>query len=387
MLLVVLLGIGIFLFKPKKIDSEKYTTQTIDSIREIVSGSGSLNASGVTMVYSPTNGIVKSIFVSDGQKVKAGEKLFEITSSATDIEKATALSNLMAAKSALKTAENAKNTLQVSLESARKNIFDTINSKKIFDEYVLAQKPNPVTGRSYTDEEKQSMVSTLDSANKTFKNLEKQYLDADDAIRSANAAYSEASLSYLATKDSITKSPFEGKVFNLKKNVGDTVSTSSSKQPVLVIVNSDQMTIEFQVSEFNVNKLKIGQKVEIGFDALLDQQISGEVSALDTVGDESLGTVTYDVIIKLLPTENQLSLVRPAMTANITIVTNQKDKVITLPRSALKVNKGIYTVVKNTKGKDQEVEVTVGLIGADKVEITSGLNQSDNVLKIFSLPK
>lgn len=382
---VAALAVILFLiFKPSKVNKENYVIPTKQEIREVVSGSGSLNASGVTQIYSPTAGIVKKVYVVDGQEVKTGDKLFEVTSSATDQEKAAALTDLLAARSALRTAENTKATLQVSLESARKTILDTENSKKTFDENVLAQKPNPSTGRAFTEEEKQAMSSSLYTSQKTFTNLEKQYKDADETIKSAQASLAEMNLAYSATKDSLTKSPYSGKVFNLKKTVGDSVGTVSSREPFLVLANLDSMIIEFQISEFNINKIKLGDKVEVKFDAILDQIVMGEVVGMDTVGNQQLGTVTYGVTIRLTPDKKQLELIRPAMTANITIVTNKKADALTIPRSSIKLDKAKYYAVILEKGKQKMVELKLGLIGTDTVEVLEGVTDNTQVLKVFA---
>lgn len=379
------LAVILFLiFKPSKVNKENYVTPIKQEIREVVSGSGTLNASGVTQIYSPTAGIVKKVYVADGQEVKTGDKLFEVTSSATEQEKAAALSDLLAAKSTLRTAENAKESLQASLETARRTILETENSKKTFDENVVAQKPNPSTDRAYTEEEKLAMTSSLYIVRKSFSNLEKQYIDADEAIRSAQANLSEKSVSYAATRDSITKSPYSGKVFNLKKTTGDSVGTSLSKEPFLVLANLDSMIIEFQISEFNINKIKLGDKVEVKFDAILDQVVMGEVVGVDTVGNQQLGTVTYGVTIRLTPDKKQLELIRPAMTANITIVTNKKADALTIPRSAIKLDKAKYYAVILEKGKQKMVELKLGLIGTDTVEVLEGVTPETQVLKIYT---
>ena len=382
---VVLVAFLAFAFKPKKVTISEYANPEMGSVKEVIEGTGSLTAAGVTAVYSPTKGIVKKIFVANGQNVKPNEILFEVTSSATEQEKATSYAGLLAAKVAVKTAENAKVSLQSQLEAARKAIIDATNASNKLNDNLSNQKNNPATNESYTDAEKLSIRSTLISATSSFKSIEGQYLAADDSIQSAKSALSEASVNYRNTRDSVTKSPIAGTIFNLKKNTGDAVGVLADGEPVLVLANLDQLTISFQVSEFNIGKISTGQETTITFDALPGSTIKGVVEGVDTLGNSNLGTVKYGVVIRLKPTMDELAKIRPAMTANLAITTDFKENVLTIPRSALKLSNGKSTVVKLNNGRATETEVKVGVMGADKVEIESGLNKEDQIKKVFLL--
>lgn len=379
---VLLVG-AFFLFSGLKKDSEPkggLSKIEIGIVTEVVSSSGPVKASGVTEVSSPTEGLVKRLLVKNGDTVKKDQPLFEVTSTATEAEKAAALADLLAARAALKKAENDKNTLQSSLESARRAILDAENTKKVFDENVLAQKPNPSTGRAYTEEEKLSMQSTMETTRRNFGNLEKQYLDANESIRSGQAALAEANVAYRATQDSVTKSPADGVVSNLRTTVGSSVVTTKS---LLVIKSSVELQVEIDVSEFNVSKIKNGQSVVVTLDAIPREKIAGTVLGVDGVGNESLGTVSFGVTVVLEPTIEQEELIRPAMTANVTIITSEKNDVMTLPRSAVKIEDSSHFVMIWDGKKATKKEVNLGLVGNEKVEVVEGLSETDEVLTVF----
>lgn len=363
-----------------KVADDKLSEVSTGLVEEVVSSSGSVEAGGLTEVFSPTVGIIKKVLVVDGDVVKKDQPLFEVTSTATAAEKSAALADLLSARSALKKAENDRNTLQSSLESGRRAILDIENTKKIFEENVLAQKPNPTTGRAYTDEEKLSMSSSIETTRKNFTNLEKQYLDASDSIRSAQAALSEANVAYKATMDSVTNSPIAGVVSNLKRTIGNSVD---KEKAVLVVKSSPDLLIEINVSEFNIGKIKKEQMASVTFDALPAETVSAKVLGVDAVGNESLGTVSYGVTIMLLPTADQLEIIRPAMTANVSIVTNKNESALSLPRSAIKLEGGKYFVLKSVNKALERTEVVVGILGTEKVELKSGLNIGDKVLTVF----
>lgn len=383
-LFVLVLG-GLFMaFAPKKTDPKLFSSVTVGSVSDVVSSSGSVESGGVTAVYSPTNGVVKKIFVTDGQVVEKNQPLFEVSSTATAKEKSEALADLLAARVALKKAENTKETLQNSLETARREIIEAENTKKIFDENVVAQKPNPSTGRGYTEEEKLAMSSTMITTRKDFTNAEKEYLDATESIRSASASLAAANAAYLETQDSITKSPVAGKIANLKRQVGNVVD---SEKEMLVVMSSTDLLVEIKVSEFNVGKIKIGQNAEVKFDAFPGEVVSGKVVGVDSVGNELSGTVSFEVLVSLTPTVEQAVLIRPAMTANLNIVTATKDNVMTVPRSAIKLEEGKYFVMVKSGSKTAKQEVELGVMGTDVVEVVSGLKNDDMVLTVFEEKK
>ncbi len=138
------------------------------------------------------------------------------------------------------------------------------------------------------------------------------------------------------------------------------------------------------VSEYNIGKIKLDQPVEITLDAAPDEKIEGYVLGVDEVGNEALGTVTYGVTVVLKPSTEQEKIIRPAMSANVVIITNKKENVMSLPRSAIKVEKANnYVVVIKGNGEKEKRLVKTGLIGSVKVEIIDGLTESEKVLTVF----
>lgn len=352
-----------------------------DVVTEVVSSSGPVESSGITEIYPSSTGLISKILVKNGQEVKQGQALLEITSTASEEEKATALAELNAAKVLLNKAENDKKTLQATLESARKGILDAVNTKKILDDNLTAQKSNPATEKPYTEEEKQAVESALTNARTVFANTEKLYLDSDENIKSARANYAEAILAYNNTRNSVTKSTATGVISNLSELVGSSVD---SKTAVMVIKSSPVLKVVLDVSEYNIGKIKLDQPVEITLDAAPDEKIEGYVLGVDEVGNEALGTVTYGVTVVLKPSTEQEKIIRPAMSANVVIITNKKENVMSLPRSAIKVEKANnYVVVIKGNGEKEKRLVKTGLIGSVKVEIIDGLTESEKVLTVF----
>src|SRR5579872_3520320 len=98
----------------------QYQTATVQkgTIISSISESGNVSAGNQVYVGSPTDGIITDLYVKNGDTVNAGDPLFKVTSTATDLEKAQAYAQLLTAQNDLNTAQQSQLTTQASLESA-----------------------------------------------------------------------------------------------------------------------------------------------------------------------------------------------------------------------------------------------------------------------------
>lgn len=385
--LIVILAIAFFA-KPQKRKAGQFSIVSKSNVVEVVAGSDSVKLSGVNEVYSLSTGVIKDIYVAENQYVKKGQKLFSVESNSTQSDKATAYYAYTTAVSNLKSAEQAKQTLQGQLESGRKAVLDAVNSFDQYKENSTNQKNNPSTNKSYTEAEKLSIESNKISAYENFSALEKKYLEADESIRAARAAVSANWLSYQATQSITITAPMEGTVLNFFRRKGDNVDIQSrGDRPVLYIGQGEEFKVIFHVSEYDIQKVEIGQKAKVYFDALPESEFEAEVVSVDLIGNRDRGSVTFDVAVVLRDSQQAWSMIKPEMTANVEITTKQKEGVLTIPRASVRLDKGKYYVVRLTGKKKTETEVKVGILGADKVEVISGLNEGDEVLSIFEMVK
>ncbi|MGE5532175.1 MAG: efflux RND transporter periplasmic adaptor subunit, partial [Bacteroidota bacterium] len=137
------------------------------------------------------------------------------------------------------------------------------------------------------------------------------------------------------------------------------------------------LQVVVNMSEVDVNKIKTGQAVDITLDAVPGVDLKGTVSLIAPAGTQSSGVVNYPVTVTL----NKVSDgVMTGMTANLSIVVDQRQNVLAVPTRAIKtVNRQkVVTVVKD--GQQVQVPVQTGLSTSSLTEITSGLEQGDVVV-------
>ncbi len=175
--------------------------------------------------------------------------------------------------------------------------------------------------------------------------------------------------------DYTIKAPFDGIIAAVNVKVGDPASSGTA----LVTLITRQHVAAISLNEVDVTKIKVGQKVNLTFDAIDGLSITGEVAEINPIGTVSQGVVNYSVKI-IFDTQDQRIL--SGMSVNTTIITNVKTDVLTVANSAVKTdnNGNNYVQILNSNGQPQNQTVTIGLVNDTLTEIVSGLNEGDKVI-------
>lgn len=365
---------------------EERLTYTIHKgeLLESVKISGTYGASSQTQVFSPANGVISQLYVTNQANVQKGDPLFHIESTATDEEKATANTNYQQAVTALQNAKQAKETTDATMWVKQKALLDSENNLNLMNDRLAESIDNPATNEPYTQLEIESIKSAVTTTRKEFANLESQYKHADQTIGSAQALVNSAKLALDATESKTVYSPANGKVVNLLKNVGDGVVNRAGGQPILLVINLDSPTIFAKASEIDVIRLKEGQVAQIVFDADKKTVFTGEVTAIDTIGTTTAGVTTYDVRIKL--SNFSSSAIRPGMTATITINTYKNTDVVSVPNSAI-LYQDNQAFLKKANTQEDLVKISLGYQGISKTEIASDLPDGLEILAVIDQSK
>lgn len=125
------------------------------------------------------------------------------------------------------------------------------------------------------------------------------------------------------------RAPYEGVIGRIPVNVYGQAGGST----VIATIVGQQKIASISLNEVDAAKVKAGQPVMITFDAIDSFNATGTVEQIDQVGTVTQGVVSYAVKI-LIDTED--SRIKPGMSVNTTIITNQEDNVLLVPNSAIK---------------------------------------------------
>lgn len=207
--------------------------------------------------------------------------------------------------------------------------------------------------------------------------ISKQQLDTDETnLTVAQAAYDDAASQL---DDTVIRAPIDGTVIGKPIPAGQTVAPGISTPMILVTVaDLSKMQIDTQVDETDIGKVKVGQRADFTVDAYPGRTFTGTVSNVSQRANVQQNVVYYSVLIDV---DDPAGLLRPSMTARVTIHTATSSHALLVPLAALKENKdGSKYVQVVQDGQVVNTPVTVGLMSDEQAEITAGLTDGEQVL-------
>lgn len=208
--------------------------------------------------------------------------------------------------------------------------------------------------------------------------------DIDVALADVVTAQAGLDQANATLEKTILRAPADGTITKVNVKVGELAEANKEAVGLQDISN---LYLEASINESNIKSVAVGQSVSVTFDAFGDENYYATLSSIDPAATVTSNVVNYKVKALLSDAKD----IRPGMTANMTIVTNQVNQALVLPGRTVTTKDGHSTVMLITdqrNNKTLEKEVTLGLKGdGDKVEIKSGLSEGDKVLWVPPVTK
>lgn len=212
---------------------------------------------------------------------------------------------------------------------------------------------------------------------------EANYLRVQAAIEVAKANVHSQEI---AIENMLIRAPFNGTVLTKDADIGEIVSplgaSSTSRAAVVSMADMSSLEVEADVSESNIEKIKINQDCQIILDAYPGKTYDGFVAKIIPTADRSKATVQVKVGFK-----NYDNLVLPEMSAKVLFLTTDTSQVtkdekpaliIPMTSIAKKNGKQVVFIVKDDKAV--EVPVSTGRQFNLYIEILSGLSDGEKVI-------
>ncbi|MFA7301690.1 MAG: efflux RND transporter periplasmic adaptor subunit [Candidatus Shapirobacteria bacterium] len=366
-LLIILPIIGIISyfvyqqFFTTKTSAPKYTTATATKGTLVVSltASGSVATSNSRTVTTTASGVVKKIYVKEGQKVSTGTPIMEIDLDLDGRQKLqSAYSSYLSAQNSLKTTQDKLYSLQSDLVNTT-NIFNNQFSMMSPDDPNYIQKHNSVL-----------------TAQTTYDNLSKQIIQQNTALEASRLAYQSAG--------AVVYSPISGTIGSISLSPGmilnptSSASNSSNIENKIAIVKTNATpSITVSLTEIDVPKVKVGNKVTVTLSAFFTKTYTGKIVAIDTTGTVSSGVVSYPVTITL---DSGAPDIFANMSATANILTDFKDNILIVPNGAIISQNGENFVRVLKENILTNLPVVTGLISDTETEIVSGIDEGQSVV-------
>lgn len=328
-----------------------------DNLESIISASGEVKPKKNVNISAHIPGRIVKIGVEEGQRVKAGDFLLKLESTQYEANADRDRAQIQSLKAELIRAEAVKKRDESFYERQLK-LFD---SKLISTENLESAKAQNDISKAQYDAILFQIKQAQASLQSTLDNLEKTVYNA----------------------------PIDGVITSLRVEEGEVALVGTMNNPgtiLMTIADLSVMEVEVEVDETDVIGVKMGQPADVRVDAFPDDSVKGKVTE---IGSSALQKLTmaeeskdFKVIITLEdPPEN----LKPGLSASADIITARKNNVLAIPISALVLmekegaeqEEGVY-IVQESRVKFTPVQK--GIMGELKIEITSGLEEGQDVV-------
>ena len=349
-------GSLLLLFSSNK--KEETTTPVVQTITESVYASGKVKSKNQYDVYSSVAGIIRKVHVTEGDLVHKGDPLLSLVNETQQLAQENAG---IAARYSSVEANTEK------LQEAAANI-NLAKEKKQNDSLLLERQKQLWASGIGTRTDLEQRELALQNATTTYRTANLRYQQLKDQLNfSAKQAQKNLQISSTLTSDYIVRAKQDRKVNRIDKEPGEVVSPQMA---VAVIGSADEYLLELQVDEYDIAKIRLGQKVLVSMDSYKGQAFEAVVTKIDPIMNERSRSITI---------EAQFTKSPPSLYPNLSVESNiliaSKQNAITIPRSYL-MNE---TYVVMNDGEKRKVEV--GLKDYQQAEIMSGLKKGDIIKK------
>jgi len=173
--------------------------------------------------------------------------------------------------------------------------------------------------------------------------------------------------------------PISGVIASVSTQQGETVAAGLNAPTFVTIIDLNRIQVDAFVDETDIGKVRVDQRAVFMVDTYPNKEFSGRVTAIYPKAIIQDNVVNYDVVLKI--NSSFKDLLRPDMTASVTIYQALRKGVLMLPRKAiLRENGRKFVLVQLPKGQPQKKVIQTGISSGNTIEIVSGLTEGDTVV-------
>jgi multidrug efflux pump subunit AcrA (membrane-fusion protein) len=334
-------------------------------------------------VGSRVSGVLRKLHFNIGEQVNPGDLIAELDDrdlrarvSQAEAELAAAEARLALVRAGSRQQERAQARHSVEDAAATHALAESQFKRQtqLFDKGLLPQNDLDIARKALDGAE-----AKLRSSREQLALVENRYQPEDVLISEAQVRQARASLEVARTQLSYTRilAPIGGVIASVSTQEGEAISAGLSAPTFVTVVDLGRLQADAFVDETDIGRIQPGQEAYLTVDAYPDREFRGTVAAVLPKATIQQNVVYYDTVIELEPSEG---LLRPDMTANVTIRVGQRAGVLVVPNQAVRREDGQRVVYVMTASGPARRVVKVGWRDGGFTEITSGLQEKERVL-------
>lgn len=339
-IILVLITVGVFLIRSlvSKSSAEQSSAQTVPVVRRDIGSS--VLATGIikpmvgaeVKVGSRVSGVVKRLRAQIGDLVEAGQVIAELD----DAEFKAKLDQNIAAL------ERAK----ADLEYAGINL----------------ERQRSLLKKNFTSRQQ------VDLAENAYKTAQAQVEQAK-----ANVEFAKVQLGYTRIY-----APISGVIASISTQEGETVAASLAAPTFVNLIDLKRLEVQTYVDETDIGKITTGLEAIFTVDTYPDTDFEGKVTAIYPKAVIQDNVVNYIVTVEI--TDFKDKILRPEMTASVTVFLETRKDVLAVPTSAITRERGERFVTVFENGNRIRRKVRIGWRDGGYTEIVSGLREGEHVV-------
>jgi HlyD family secretion protein len=361
----------------------EFTKADFRELRQTVSATGTvtLKTGAEVKIGSRISGQLEQLFVQIGDSVKAGEVIAVIEHFDLDSRVAQRNAELSAQRARL---EKIADEGPLEINKARAE-YEEIEAQIGLAEKMLKRNQElsdkgvvSVTVLDESQEKLKVIKARYRSAEETLR-LKEAQLENDIRLGEANVDKAKADLQEVKTQLSYATvvAPINGTVASISTQKGETVAASLNSPTFVTLVDLNKLEVTVYVDETDIGRVKVDQEATFTVDSYAKKFFKGTVREIRPKAMIKDHVVNYETILEI--EKSSVDLLRPEMTANVSIVTDKKDSALAIPKKAIKRKGDKKMVMVNRGGTLSEMKVSSGWRDGKFIEIVSGIKQGDMV--------
>jgi HlyD family secretion protein len=343
-------------------NSEETTKPVKKSLTEAVYASGFLVAENEYNVYALSDGYIVEKLKKSGDLVAKGETILRIQS---DVPAAKMEAALAAAKIAQQNIGN-NSTILKELKLKMSNAA----AKRSNDSTNFVRYKNMFNAGAATKTQFDQATLTYESADRDYFALKEQYTKAVDQTQlDYKNAQSNVAAAGFDLSNYVIKSVMNGRVFELKKELGELVRKTDI---VAVVGDAEKKLIQLNVDQSDISKIALGQKVIVKMDISANKTYTAKITKIYPAMNKS----DQSFLVEAEFTDGiWFDFIHVSVEANIII--EEKQNVLVIPKTTL-IGENEVEVKQLTGNK--KITFKKGLENLEYVEVLEGLSETDEVI-------
>ncbi|MFZ5831784.1 MAG: efflux RND transporter periplasmic adaptor subunit [Planctomycetota bacterium] len=341
------------------------------------------------------SGKVEKLRANIGDSVSAGDTIAELEKADLEAVLAQRQAELDLAEAKLAAVESLSPT---EIEKAEAEVTQRqatlAMSEQDFQRLSALLTENAVSRDEWERSEERLKVARagLESARLALELARKRYEEDGKQARAEIARAKQAlNNSKVQLSYSTLVAPISGVIASVSTQEGETVAAGLNSPTFVTIIDLERLQVDAMVDEVDIGKVHPGQKAVFTVDSFPAREFPGKVIAIYPKAVLLENVVYYDVVVEIQGNEDKV--LRPEMTASVTILLDAKTGVLAIPAKAVKRERGksvVYVVQDKRRtpgGANSSMagwsrrEVHVGWKDGTWIEVVSGLQEGETILQ------